>query len=108
MWDFCVLEHVDFVHCNRIHPLMQRRVQKILEHFKEDKNIKRIVLFGSSLEFRCSSNSDIDIYIEKYDLNKPLSWEPELDCEVDIITNLDHNSSLYKEIDKKGLLLFER
>ena len=108
MWDFCVLDDVDFPYCNRVHPLMQKRVQKILDYLRNDKNIESIVLFGSTLEFRCSSNSDIDLYIEKYDPNKPLKWEPELDCEVDIITNLNHDSSLYREIEQNGLLLFKR
>lgn len=75
---------------------------------RKDCNIRRIVLYGSSLEFRCSSNSDIDLYIEKDDKNKKLEGFPELDCEVDIITNLAEDFRLYQEIDKKGLLLFER
>ncbi len=62
----------------------------------------------SSLEFRCRSNSDIDLYIEKYDAEKKLEYVPELDCETDIITNLQPGSRLYREIEQKGLLLFER
>lgn len=64
MWDFDVREGVDFLHCNRVHPLMQTRVQNLLKELKQDKNINKIVLFGSSLEFRCSSYSDIDLYKE--------------------------------------------
>ena len=60
MWDFCVLEGVDFPYCNRVHPLMQRRVQALLKIMKEDSNIEKIILFGSSLEFCCSSFSDLD------------------------------------------------
>lgn len=108
MWDFEVKEGVDFLHCNRVHPLMQGRVQKILQELQQDSNIQKIVLFGSSLEFRCSSYSDIDLYIEKKDSSLPLQKEPDIDCELDIIMNLNHDNRLYKEIDRTGLLLFER
>lgn len=108
MWDFDILNGVDFPHCNRVHPLMQRRIQMILNKLKEDSNIKTVVLFGSSLEFRCSSYSDIDLYIEKYDHEKKVESDWDIDCEVDLLMDLDHSSNLYREIDKKGLLLFER
>ncbi|MCI9125332.1 MAG: nucleotidyltransferase domain-containing protein [Eubacterium sp.] len=108
MWDFEVKKGIDFKHCNRVHPLMQGRVQQLLQELKKDGNIRKIVLFGSSLEFRCSSNSDIDLYIEKIDCNKPFVKEPVLDCEVDILADLDHNSRLYRQIDQTGLILYER
>lgn len=108
MWDFPVIEGVTFRNANRVHPLMQAQVEKLIHHIYKDKNIRRMVLFGSSLEFRCNSNSDIDIYIEKYDNEKKLGNLPELDCEIDIITNLSPDSPLYHEIDNTGLLLFER
>ena len=50
----------------------------------------------------------MDIYIEKKNKNLPLKTEPMLDCEVDIVCNLDPESDLYREINRKGLLLYER
>ncbi|MEY8410546.1 nucleotidyltransferase domain-containing protein [Lachnospiraceae bacterium 62-26] len=108
MWDFPVMEGVAFRDANRVHPLMQKRVEKLLHEFAKDQNIRRVVLFGSSLEFRCSSASDIDLYIEKFDTGKKLEYIPELDCEVDIVTNLSPGNKLYNEIERTGLLLFER
>lgn len=108
MWDFPVMEGISFRNANRVHPLQQKRVQKLIGEFGKDKNIRRVVLFGSSLEFRCSSNSDIDLYIEKYDTEKKLEYVPELDCETDIITNLPPDNKLYQKIEQTGLLLFER
>lgn len=108
MWDFPVMEGVGFPNANRVHPLMQRKVETLLRHLYRDKNIKKAALFGSSLEFRCSSRSDIDLYLEKYDKDKKLDPLPEVGCEVDIVTNLSPESALYREIDAKGLLLFER
>ena len=108
MWKFPVKEGVDFVYCTHVHPLMQNRVQKILTELKKDRNVQKIVLFGSSLEFRCDSFSDLDLYLEKKDPGLSLENEPESDCVVDLVMDLDHASSLYQEIDRTGLLLFDR
>ena len=95
------------VHCNDATRAYDG-IPELLQELKKDGNIRKIVLFGSSLEFRCSSNSDIDLYIEKIDCNKPFVKEPVLDCEVDILADLDHNSRLYRQIDQTGLILYER
>lgn len=108
MWDFPVKEGVSFKNANRVHPLMQIRVEKLIRHLCKDCNVKRAVLFGSSLDFRCCSSSDIDLYIEKYEKEKKLLPLPDIDCEVDLITGLSPDSALYDEIDKTGLVLFER
>ncbi|MCD7956602.1 MAG: nucleotidyltransferase domain-containing protein [Lachnospiraceae bacterium] len=108
MWDFPIVDGVSLPDANRIHPLMQKRVEMLVQVLKEDGNIRRIVLFGSSLEFRCDSYSDIDLYIEKYDPDTKLCRLPDLDCGVDIVTNQPHTSRLYQEIDRTGLLLFDR
>lgn len=108
MWKFPVKEGIDFMHCVHVHPLMQERVQKILTELKKDGNIQRIVLFGSSLEFRCDSFSDLDLYIEKKDPGLPLKSEPVSDCEIDLVMDLDHAGRLYQEIERTGLLLFDR
>jgi len=108
MWDFPVLEGISFPTANRIHPLMQRRVQTLIRELAKDQNIRKLILFGSSLEFRCSSTSDIDLYIEKLDSTKKLEHFPELDCETDIITNLPPDNKLYQQIVQTGLILFER
>lgn len=107
-WDFPVMEGVTFSQANRVHPLMQARVEKILRALLTDQNVSRAVLFGSALEFRCNSASDIDLYIEKYEKDRKLENFPDVECEVDIVTNLPADSKLYREIDRTGLLLLER
>lgn len=108
MWDFPVRDGVSFHNANRVHPLMQLRVEKLIRGLARDGNIRRLVLFGSALEFRCDSNSDLDIYIEKQQSEKKLEFLPELDCEVDIVADLPPDSRLYQEIERTGLVLFER
>ena len=41
MWDFPVVEGVIFHDANRVHPLMQRRVDKLLHALVKDQNIRR-------------------------------------------------------------------
>ncbi len=108
MWDFPVMGGITFQNANRVHPLMQRRVEMLIRELGKDQNIRRLILFGSSLEFRCRSDSDIDLYIEKYNPRKKLESLPELDCEIDIIMNLQPDNKLYQRIEQTGLLLFER
>lgn len=62
MWDFPVMENVNYENANRIHPLMQKRIGLLLQAMEKDPDILKIVLFGSSLDFRCNSQSDIDLY----------------------------------------------
>jgi len=107
MWDFDVLDGINFAHCNRVHPLMQKNVARLIDSLKDDPNIVKIVIFGSALEFRCSSQSDLDVYLEKKDAQKPLLREPDVDCELDIVSNLPYESRLYHEIDEKGLIVWE-
>ena len=108
LWDFPVKEGISYPNANRVHPLMQERVERILLAARSEGNLKRLVLYGSSLEFRCSSTSDIDLYAESVDPEKPLAFIPDLDCEVDLVTNLSRDSRLYREIDRTGLVLYER
>ena len=46
MWDFPVMDGVTFPNANRIHPLMQHRVEKILLEIRRDQNVHRLILFN--------------------------------------------------------------
>lgn len=41
MWDFPIMEGVSFPNANRVHPLMQRRVEKLIHELSKDQNIRR-------------------------------------------------------------------
>lgn len=53
MWDFDVREGVDFLHCNRVHPLMQTRVQNLLKEFLMSFLPKEERLKCSIFEMNC-------------------------------------------------------
>ena len=46
MWDFPVKEGVSFQNANRVHPLMQARVEKLIHHLLGDKNVKEQCFLG--------------------------------------------------------------
>jgi len=58
-----------------VHPLKQELVQEFQRDFREDGNIKAAIVFGSSVEFRCNSYSDLDLCIERYDVGKAFHYQ---------------------------------
>lgn len=63
LWDFEILDGVSFMNCNRIHPLKQKEIQKLVNSCAEDNGLDALIIFGSSVEFRCNSKSDIDMVV---------------------------------------------
>ena len=53
-----------FMYIEKIHPQQQEAVRKMVELCKADPNIKKAVVFGSSVREDCHPDSDIDIYFE--------------------------------------------
>ena len=82
-WDFEVLPNVNFKNCNRIHPLKQLELQKLIDASAYDKGIDAIVVFGSATQFRCNSKSDIDMVIFRNDNKK---YYPDAKCSLDFTT----------------------
>ena len=64
-WRFnTVVPKDSFNHVNRIHPIMQADVSKIVQAAREDKAVKRLIIFGSSIRYDCDITSDLDICID--------------------------------------------
>ena len=42
MWDFPVMDGVDFQDANRVQPLMQKRVERLIREFAKDPNIRKV------------------------------------------------------------------
>ena len=95
-----------FLGIEHVHPLQQRKVRELVDHFSENPDIKRVILFGSSVEENCNIDSDIDIYIESacYDnlLKKAFHFP------IDRITPDMLSESLRKEIKRHGVVIYER
>lgn len=95
-----------FLGIEHVHPLQQRKVRELVDHFSENSDIKRVILFGSSVEMNCNIDSDIDIYIESdcYDDLLKKAFHFPIDC----ITPDMLSDVLRKEISRKGVVVYER
>ena len=64
-WKFnSVVDRTSFRHVNRIHPIKQKQVKEIVDVAREDQEVKRLIIFGSSIRYDCDITSDLDICIE--------------------------------------------
>lgn len=51
----------------QIHPLRQKQVDAVYRAMQGDPNVFMIVIFGSSLNLRCTINSDLDLAVKLKD-----------------------------------------
>ena len=102
-----VVDGCDFYNCSRIFPTQQRDVQNLLDLWRNDSNIKRVIIFGSSVTTACNPWSDIDVFV---DIKEPVDVLKKPECVVnfDIWTNFDVDSRLMSEISDKGVVVYER
>lgn len=64
-WKFNkVVSDDSFMNVNRVHPIKQKKVKKIVEAARNDEYVKRIIIFGSSIRYDCDITSDLDICID--------------------------------------------
>ena len=49
-WKICI--NHPFQNCSRIYPIQQQKVFRIVEHLRKNTNVKRIIIFGSSVTER--------------------------------------------------------
>lgn len=95
-----------FKNCERIFPNQQKYIKEILDSLQQDSNIKKVIVFGSSLKPTCHIDSDIDIYLElikKEKVNFPYINKP-----YDYWNNFTVDQNLKNEISKTGVIVYER
>ena len=61
--NFRVLADVPKVKMSRIHPLQQKAVKRIHDAIEWDERVAAIVLFGISVNLRCTIHSDLDLVV---------------------------------------------
>ena len=95
-----------FLNVRMIFPSVQRDVSKIVEHAKTDSNIKKVMIFGSSVTWACCPHSDIDLY---YELEREEQVDtPLTDRSIDKWNNFTVDYNLLSEIKNKGVVVYER
>ncbi len=102
-------ESVTFLNAEYIHPLKQDLVQELQTDFEEDLNVKAVIVFGSSVEFRCNSYSDLDLCIERSDSSRFFHCKnAEPGERIDIIYADRMGERLRREVEEKGIVVFDR
>ena len=102
-------EKIDFLNAEYVHPLKQELVQEFQREFREDGNIKAAIVFGSGVEFRCNSHSDLDLCIERYDVGKAFHYQAGGFGEaVDVLYADQVGERLGREIAEKGIVVYDR
>lgn len=100
---------ITFRNAEYVHPLKQDLVQELQRDFEGDGNVKSAIVFGSGVEFRCSSHSDLDLCIERYDAGKSFRYEAGGGMEaVDVLYADRIGGRLKAEIEEKGIVVFDR
>ena len=59
-----VVNKSSFRNVNRIHPIKQAMVKEIVKAARNDAEVSRIIIFGSSIRYDCDIMSDLDICID--------------------------------------------
>lgn len=102
-------ESICFLNAEYVHPLKQELVQEFQRDFEEDENIKAAIVFGSGVEFRCNSYSDLDLCIERYDTEKTFRYQAAASGEaVDVLYADRIGERLRREIEEKGIVVYDR
>lgn len=101
--------NIRFQNAEYVHPLKQELVQEFQQDFEADPNVAAAIVFGSGVEFRCNSYSDLDLCIERHDPGKAFHYQAADHGEaVDLLYADQIGSRLRKEIEEKGIVVFDR
>lgn len=95
-----------YENCNKIYPIQQMRIKNILDQVSQDKDISKVIVFGSSVTNRCHIDSDLDLFLE-IDKNKNIIFS-NIDYNLDLWNNFTVTDDLLKEIKEKGVVVYER
>lgn len=92
-------------------------IKAILSNILSNTDVEKAILFGSYAKNNPTSNSDIDIFIDSNGKIKGLKFFAIIDIlketfgkDVDIIekSEIDKNSKIDKEIEKTGVVVYEK
>lgn len=96
-----------FKNVNHIFPTQQMDVYNLIKASIPDKNIKKIIVFGSSVTKACNPWSDIDVYFEK-EKEGPFPFVASSSAVYDKWDNFSISKDMLDEIKKKGVVVYEQ
>jgi len=92
-------------------------IKNMINEILANTEVEKAILFGSYAKNKPTKNSDIDILIDSKGKIKGLKFfamvdkiREKLDKEVDVIEKIeiDKNSKIEKEIEKTGVVIYEK
>ena len=99
-----------------IHPLKQKMINELFQLFTNIPAISKVILFGSSINIRCKSNSDIDLAIllnendfnndTKNQVSELIQEKSDYCCDIIWLNDISKKTKLYENI-KMGLTIYE-
>lgn len=95
-----------FPHCESVFPVQQKKVREIIDRYSKVPQVKRIILFGSSVTTHCNVWSDVDLYV---DLSEDVMLSKRgLDFDCDLWTTYTVDENLKEEIMRTGVAVYEK
>ena len=112
---FPIICDSEYYEAKRIYPLKQKIVKELYDALSKRKEIKKLILFGSSINITCTKNSDVDLAVELFDPtleNKNIISEivqniTNYNSDIIWVDSLDKESLIYKRI-LRGVVLYEQ
>lgn len=95
-----------FLNVEKIFPTKQKYVLQMIKVCEKDPNIKKVIIFGSSVTAGCNPWSDIDIYFEVEDPHKKLPGIKSHTQAFDKWSNFTVDEALLREIENTGVVVY--
>lgn len=103
------LNGVSFQNVKYIFPLKQKAIYEMIKICKNEPNVEKLIIFGSSVTSACNPWSDIDAYFEiKEPMNNLPLEKKYTNQDWDRWSNFSVDESLKKEILKTGVVVYDR
>ncbi len=95
-----------FPNCEKIAPRQQKKTAAFLDVLRRDENVQKVTVFGSSVTEQSHIGSDLDLYVVLNQDRRILL--PAFNFPFDLWTNFSVDENMYREIQKKGVVVYER
>ncbi len=101
--------------CDKIYTIEE--IKQVLEEILKNEPVKKVILFGSYAKEEADNNSDIDLIIDTQQKLKGFALlklicniQERLQKEVDGFekSSVIENSKIYEEIEKTGVVVYEK
>lgn len=98
----------------KVNPIKRDQVLSCVKIAQRSTKIAKMIIFGSAITDRCRLASDVDICLdiigstrgrEMYELSRDICWACDHNC--DILTYGKLNDDFKKEVDNKGVVVYE-